>query len=117
MWHPSCYSCYTPGHKLYSFVFSIFNFSAGNIQCVSFDWMNIFRFYMSMYIVIAKYLGSVLLKVYLFEIPVYFCENFESSVYISSLTCGVSLCRVHQNGFTRIHRVILKCDFNDRCDS
>ena len=46
-----------------------------------------------------------------------FCENFESSIYISSLTCGVSLCRVHQNGFTRIHRVILKCDFNDRCDS
>jgi hypothetical protein len=55
MWHPSCYSCFNPGQKLYSFVFSIFNFSAGNILCFSFDWMDAFRFYKSMYIVIAKF--------------------------------------------------------------
>ena len=54
VWHPSCYYCYKPGHKLYSFVFSIFNFSAGNILSVSFDWMDTVRFYMSMCIVIAK---------------------------------------------------------------
>ena len=55
MWHPSCYSCYKPGHKLYSFVFSIFNFSPGNSLCISFDWMDALRYYMSMYIVIAKF--------------------------------------------------------------
>ena len=51
MWH----SCYKPGHKLYSFVFSMFNFSPGNSLCISFDWMDAPRYYMSMYIVIAKF--------------------------------------------------------------
>ena len=55
MWHPSYYSCYKPGHKLYSLVFSIFNFSSGNSLCISFDWMNALRYYMSIYIVIAKF--------------------------------------------------------------
>ena len=75
MWHSSCYSCYIPGHKLYSLIFSIFTFFAGNILCIPFDWMDTFRFNMSMHIVIAKfglhdqyYLGNVLLKVYLFVI-------------------------------------------------
>ena len=66
-----------------------------------------------------SYLVSALYKACVFVVPDYFCENFESSIYILDLWCSMScsprrFCYV-QNG-SRVRCFILKRDFNDRCD-
>ena len=125
MWHPSFYYCYKPGHMLYSVVFSNF-YACNNIVCVSFDWKDIFRFYKSMYIVNPKLIRECIVQGMCIRSSWLFCDSFVSSICISSLTCRISLCSVHQNVFlctqwrfcyTRVHRFILKCEFNDKCNS